>query len=257
MSHQDFVQPTTTPLTPRHQTSVVSPPTVPHSGYAAQHAAVTPSPSTPFHSGLLAPEGDKHQHVVRVRGLRHVHDTNQVSSVITHFLATPVTVSAQDMGKGHKYVSVSRLTFQMLFAQAPVRHYSYKLDIESKQASGDPLHMPLDSPESLATKHRGSKSKRPNKTDKAKKKQKKDHEPPHPPPPYERGPERLDFEPRYAPERRDHEVRRYYDAVPRDRDGQGQAYDPVVARGLPFDGRSRHCLLLPSVLPLGVMVDTL
>ena len=162
-------------LTPRHQTAVASPPTVPHSGYAAQHTAVSPSPSTPSPSGLLPPEGDKHQHVVRVRGLRHVHDTNQVSSVITHFLATPVTVSARDMGKGHKYVFVSRLTVQMLFAQAPVRHYvdpdhSYKLDIESKQASGDPFHMPLDSPEPLPTKLKGSKSKRPNKTDKAEKK---------------------------------------------------------------------------------------
>ena len=68
------------------------------------------------------------------------------------------------MGKGHKYVSVSRLTFQMLLAHAPVQHYvdsdhSYKLDIQSKQASGDPFHMPLDSPEPLPTKLNSSENK--------------------------------------------------------------------------------------------------
>ena len=121
----------------------------------------------------------------------------QVSPAITHCLATPVTITDNDIKKGHRYVSLPRNTYQLLFAQTPVRHYvgpnhSYKLDIASRQASGDPFHMPPDSQEQPSTELKPTKNKR-TKPSVSDKRRETEDLPPPPPLPYEQGPERLHF----------------------------------------------------------------
>ena len=213
-------------------------------GAAAQawpHAS--PSPLAPLASGLLPRDGDRHMHVVRVRGLKSVLDASQLSAVLTHCFGIPVGVTSEHLQQGHKYISVSRLTFRQMFAEAPVRHYvdpekGYKIDFESKQASGDPFHMPLHSPDA----HVESTRKRP-KTSSVKSKSEKRHKANDTPrsPPRTRGLERFFPEhhmgvpppppPRSPPPS-------YYESVPRAQRESKRGETLVSARGMPFPGQS-------------------
>lgn len=112
-----------------------------------------PSPTT----GLLPPSPAGDGSVIRIRGLKEAREPVQVSAALTHLLGVQVIVTQLDINTGMKYVCVSAAKYAELFSSAPMRRYysrefDWTLELESKQQSGDPFHLPLLSPNTAAQK---------------------------------------------------------------------------------------------------------
>ena len=128
-------------------------------------------------TGLLRPVEASHHSVIRVCGLKEARKPVQVSTALTHLLGIQVIVTQRDITTGHKYISIPKDKFTEIFTGVEMtthRYYSreqdWTLELESKQASGDPFHLPLLSLNAAAQK--GGTKRRPAKVIKKSKKAK-------------------------------------------------------------------------------------
>ena len=163
------------------------------------------SPHTPPAqvTGLLPPVEAIHHSVIRVRGLKEAREPVQVSTALTLLLGIQVIVTQLDITTGHKYISIPKDKFTEIFTGVEMatrryynREHDWTLELESKQASGDPFHLPLLSPNAAA--QRSNNKQKPAKAVKKSKKPKTESRThlavggppttltplsPHPPPP--------------------------------------------------------------------------
>ena len=103
---------------------------------------------------------------MRVRGLGKAQDPVHVSAALTLEFGVQVIVTTSDIAAGLKYVSVPEAKFKEMFAPASARRYhstehGWVLDFESKQANGDPFHLPLLSPTKEASAKQSKNLRKP------------------------------------------------------------------------------------------------